>query len=271
MAVLAAGLFTGMLAATEPSRAQTPTQAPAQAPQPQPSQVPASTPPELAPEAIAALRRMGQHLVSLRSFEIVATLSIEYVLDNDQKILLGGTSQYRVRRPDRLRIDLSTDMLERVFQYDGKTLVVTAPKEKFFGRLEAKPTVRETLAWAAQTFGIEVPLADLFDWGTTDSSEADIREGFHVGKSRVGGVECDHWAFRQDDADWEIWIRSGDAPLPLRLSIVNTTDPARPRYEAVLTWTENRDFPDEIFIQPAAPDAKRIEFLPLAPGPRQRQ
>src|SRR5687767_10953187 len=108
MAVLAAGLLTGVLAATAPSRAQAPAQVPAQAPQAQPPQVPAATPPELAPESIAALRRMGKHLVSLRSFEIVATLSIEYVLDNDQKILLGGTSQYRVRRPDRLRIDLST-------------------------------------------------------------------------------------------------------------------------------------------------------------------
>jgi hypothetical protein len=120
----------------------------------------------LEPESIAALRRMGQYLVSLRSFEIASTLSLEYVLDNGRKILIGGTSRYRVRRPDKLRIDLSTDVLERILQYDGKNLVVTAPKENFFARLEAKSTVRETLAWAAQTFGIEVPLADLFDWGT---------------------------------------------------------------------------------------------------------
>ena len=162
-------------------------------------------------------------------------------------------------------------MLERIFQYDGKDLVVTAPKEKFFARLEAKPTVRETLAWAAQTFGIEVPLADLFDWGTADSPEAEIREGFYVGKARVGGVECEHWAFRQADADWEIWIRTGDRPLPLKLSIINTADPALPRYDAVLSWTESSAFPDDIFTQPPVPDAKRIDFLPLAPAPGPRK
>jgi hypothetical protein len=243
----------------------------AQAPPAQPSQAASGNPPVLDPESIAALKRMGRYLVSLRSFEVEATISIEYVLDNNQKILSGGTSRYRVRRPDRLRIDLSTDVLDRVFQYDGKDLVVTAPNEKFFSRLAAKPTVRETLAWAAQTFGIEVPLADLFDWGTADASEADIREGFYVGKSRVGGIECEHWAFRQADADWEIWIRTGDAPLPLKLSIVNTTDPALPRYEAVLSWTESSEFPDDIFTQAVVPDAKRIDFLPLAPGPGQRR
>ena len=231
----------------------------------------AAKPPALDPESIAALKRMGRYLVSLRSFEIAATISIEYVLDNNQKILIGGTSRYRVRRPDRLRIDLSTDVVDRIFQYDGKDLVVTAPKENYFARLEAKPTVRETLAWAAQTFGIEVPLADLFDWGTADAPEGDIREGFFVGKSRVGGVECEHWAFRQADADWELWIRTGDAPLPLKLSIINTTDPALPRYEAVLSWTEGGEYPDDIFIQPPVADAKRIDFLPLAPGPSQRR
>jgi hypothetical protein len=257
--VLAAGLCAAALAVTRAARAQ------ASPAQPQPS---ATKPPVLTPESIAALKRMGQQLASLRTFEIAATISIEYVLDNNQKILIAGTSRYRVRRPDRLRIDLSTDVLERVFQYDGKDLVVTAPQEKFFARVEAKSTVRETLAWAAQTFGVEVPLADLFDWGTTDAPEDEIREGFSVGKARVGGVECEHWAFRQADADWEIWIRSGDAPLPLKLSIVNTADPALPRYEAVLSWTESSDFPEAIFIDPPVPDAKRIEFLPLASGAR---
>ncbi|MBS0526821.1 MAG: DUF2092 domain-containing protein [Proteobacteria bacterium] len=217
------------------------------------------------------MKRMGRHLASLESFEIGATLSIEYVLDNNQKILVGGTSRYRVRRPDRLRIDLSTDVLDRVFQYDGKDLVVTAPKEKYFARLAARPTVRETLAWAAQTFGIEVPLADLFDWAAADPPEAEIREGFLVGKSHVGGVECDHWAFREADADWEIWIRTGDAPLPLKLSIINTADSALPRYDAVLSWPETGDFPDAIFIEPPVPDAKRIDFLPLAPPPGPRR
>jgi hypothetical protein len=226
--------------------------------------------PVLDPSSIAALKRMGQHLVSLRSFEIESVLSMEYVLDNNQKVVIGGTSRYRVRRPDRLRIDLSTDVLDRIFQYDGKSLVVTAPKEKFFAHLDAKPTVRETLAWAAQTFGIEVPLADLFDWGTADAAVADIREGFLVGKSAVRGIECEHWAFRQADADWEIWIRTGDAPLPLKLSIVNTADLALPRYEVVLSWMESSDFPDAIFIDPPVADAKRIDFLPLAPQSRNR-
>jgi len=69
--------------------------------------------------------------------------------------------------------------------------------------------------------------------------------------------------------DWEIWVRTGDRPLPLKLSIVSTADAARPRYEAVLTWTESVDFPDDIFVHTAPSGAKRIDFLPIVPAPGQ--
>jgi len=230
---------------------------------------PAGIQPVLDPASVEALKRMGDHLVTLRSFEITASITFEYVLENEQKILIGGTARHRVRRPDRLRVDLATDVLDRVFQYDGRTLTVTAPREGYFARLDAKPSIKETLSWAAQTFGVEMPLADLFDWGTPDAPHANVREGFHAGKARIAGTECDHWAFRGEGHDWEVWIRTGDKPLPLKLSIVNTTDPAQPRYEAILTWSESVDFPDDIFVHAVPAGAKRIEFLPLTPTPGQ--
>jgi hypothetical protein len=271
LTVVIAALGVSACVVTSSAAAPAPETFMAQASPPQASGPHEATPPVLDPAAVAALRRMGQHLMTLRSFEIQTTISMEYVLENDQKVLIGGTSRYRVRRPDRLRVDLTTDVLDRIFQYDGKQLVVTAPKEKYFARLDAKPTVRETLAWVAQTFGVEVPLADLFDWGTPQADESELREGFRVGMARIGGIECEHWAFRGEDVDWEIWIRTGDKPLPLKLSIVTTDDPARPRYEAVLSWTEAVEFADDIFVDAPTADAKRIEFLPIAPGQGQRK
>lgn len=241
----------------------------AQAPPTKAAQRPGGSAQTVDPAALAALRRMGDHLASLRSFEIRAAFTIEYVLDNDQKVLIGGTSRYRVRRPDRLRIDMTSDVLDRIFQYDGNQFVVTAPSENYFARLAAKPSIRETLAWLAQSFGVEVPLADLFEWGTPEAPKSDIREAFRVGKARVNDTMSEHWAFREAGVDWEVWIRAGDVPLPLKLSIVTTADRARPRYEVVLSWTDAVEFPDDIFVHTPAAGATRIEFLPLSPRARQ--
>ena len=35
----------------------------------------------------------------------------------------------------------------------------------------------------------------------------DVTSGFFVGKAIVGGVKCDHLAFRGKDVDWQIWIQ----------------------------------------------------------------
>ena len=56
------------------------------------------------------------------------------------------------------------------------------------------------MVWLSMFFGeVSVPTAFTQLAGTLI-----IREGFSVGTARVGGVDCEHWAFRQEDADWEI-------------------------------------------------------------------
>ena len=78
--------------------------------------------PAIAPEATAALERMGAHLRTLKTFEVRAATTQDEVLDSGQKVQFGGTTDLKVRRPDRLRADVSSDRKQRQFFYDGKTV-----------------------------------------------------------------------------------------------------------------------------------------------------
>ena len=73
----------------------------------------------------------------------------------------------------------------------------------------------------AQRYGLEFPLADLFYWGTAKSGVGDIRAATSLGRSTVAGVPCDHYAYRQADVDWQIWIEQGTSPLPRKLVITS--------------------------------------------------
>jgi hypothetical protein len=53
---------------------------------------------------------------------------------------------------------------------------------------------------------------------------------------------CNHYAFRQPDVDWQIWIANDQSALPCKLIITNTADDSRPQYTAVMHW----DFPPTI-------------------------
>ena len=152
--------------------------------QPQTSQAndPQAATKQVMPDALAALERMGGHLKTLKQFTLSAATTSEDVLDDDEKITIGGNITYRVRSPDRLSLDLRTDKRDRRYFYNGKTLTVYAPALKFYSIVPAPDTIAKTINEVEDTYGIEVPLADLFYLGTKGSKAdaSNIVSAFYV-------------------------------------------------------------------------------------------
>jgi hypothetical protein len=86
------------------------------------------------------------------------------------------------------------------------------------------------------------------------------QSGFKVGPETIGTTKVDHFAFNQPGIDWQLWIAQGDKPLPLRIVMTNTRDPALPQYAAKLTWTVNPALPAERFTFTPAADSGRISL-----------
>jgi len=215
------------------------------------------------PRATDALYKMGDELVTLQEFALRIDGTVEQVMDSGQKIQFGGTALYRVRRPDRLRLDTDPDTGFSSSYYDGKTLTLSTPAKKVYGSTEAKPTIGETVDWAEDTYGLEFPIADLWDWGTDNAPVDEIVDATSVGTARIDGVLCAHFAYRTEETDWEIWIETGDRPLPLKFAVVDKTQDSLPRFEATLHWSTSEHFADDVFLFSPTADAKKIPLAPL--------
>ena len=209
-------------------------------------------------DSLAALDRMGAYLRTLGSFEIKTDTLTDAVLDNGQKVQFAGSANYKVRRPSAFAVTVSDDRRVRRFLYDGKTFTVFSPRMGFYASVPAKPTIREMMASAYDKFKIELPLADLFRWGTDDDHRDDITSAVTVGYAKVNGVDADQYAFREGRIDWQVWIQRGDKPLPLKIVITDTADSAMPAYGAVLHWTTTAKFNDATFAFNPPKDAKKI-------------
>ena len=85
-----------------------------------------------------------------------------------------------------------------------------------------------------------------------------------VGPSAVEGTTCKHYAFQQDDIDWQIWIQRGDHPLPRRLVITTKTDEARPQHTAVYTWNLAPSFNEAAFSFEPPAGATRAVLAEIA-------
>lgn len=212
------------------------------------------------PGAIEALKNMGLYLRNLKSFTVRADSTTDEVLESGQKIQFGSTVNLKARLPDRLRMDVKSDAKERQLYYNGKTVTQYAPRLQYYASVAAPATIRESLIVAANEYDLSVPLADLFFWATDASSLDDIKSGIYLGPAMVGGLQCDHYAFRQEGVDWQIWIRSGKTPLPCKLLITTVDLPEQPQYATTLHWDVTTAIEDKTFTFVPPKGAQQIKF-----------
>lgn len=187
-------------------------------------------------DALSALNRMGEALRSLPAFTVTADVTTEQVLDSGQKLQYGGDLKIEAQRPNGFKIYMNFDHKKREIYYDGKSVTLFAPKVGYYASVPAPATIGATIATIQDKYGVEIPLADLFQLGVDPTLTARIQSGFHVGPEQVRGLACEHYAFRQEAADWQVWIRADGAALPCKMVITTTQDEAQPQYVVFMTW-----------------------------------
>lgn len=219
---------------------------------------PVADSPGVEPEAVEALNKMGASLRALTSLALHADVTTEQVLMSGQKLQSGGTIDLKARRPDRLRMDIVSDRQSRSLYYDGKTATLYAPRLGYFATFQASPTIREMLANAEEKHGLDFPLTDLFEWGTSSSDHQDLQSAFWVDSETIKGHVCDQYAMRQEGQDWQVWIRQGANALPCKLVITTTDDSSMPQYSIVFDWQPATGFAADTFAFKAPADTRRI-------------
>ena len=228
---LGAVLATAMVVAAAPAHAQTTAAAKA----------------ALDSGAMAALQSMGAYLRTLKTFQVEALTTNEDVLEDGLKTQYAGTVNILAQMPGRLLAEVSNERVDRMYLYDGKTFTLFAKRLNYYATVPAPATLGQLADKLDDNYGISVPLADLFRWGTPGWSTEGITAARDLGPSDVLGTTCQHYAFRQDDIDWQIWIQKGDNALPRKLVITTKTDEARPQTSAVYTWNLAPSFNDAAF------------------------
>lgn len=213
------------------------------------------------PAALAALDGMGQALRSLNSFSLASDASAEVVLDSGQKIELDGLVTYKVKKPDRLFVEVSSDRKQRQIYFDGEKLSVYAPRLKYYAQVNTSArTLGELAINAAEKYGIEMPIADMFFWGTEYAPKDRILEAMYVGPATLDAERVDQYAFRQREVDWQVWI-SRETSLPKQIVITSKDDPALPQYKARLHWDTRTPVDPMVFRFTPPAGAYRLDLV----------
>ena len=215
------------------------------------------------PASIQALKDMGAYLQTLDRFRASTSLTGERVLSDGQKLMHSASATVDAARPNKLRARMWSVRSERELIYDGKTVTVYIPAQKYYSSVAFSEPTSELVGKLEERYGVEIPLSDLFTWGTPAAPVDKIESAMNAGQDFIGDSLCDHYAFRQGNFDWEIWIATGTKPLPRKLVITNRGDEARPQSVTLMDWNLKPPFNEATFKFTPPKGATKIEIVPV--------
>ena len=91
-----------------------------------------------------------------------------------------------------------------------------------------------------------------------------VKGGILVGETSINGVLCDHLAFRQSNADWQLWVEKGARPLPRKVVITTRYEVGDPQFQATMTWNVQPRIDKSTFAFTPPSGAEEIPFADAA-------
>ncbi|MCG3195003.1 MAG: hypothetical protein DIJKHBIC_04272 [Thermoanaerobaculia bacterium] len=186
--------------------------------------------PKVDPEADKVLRAMAKYVGGLQAFSFSLDLDNEILDTAGQKLQLSSSSKIAVERPNKLYIYRQGTLADSELFFDGKAVTLFSKEKNFYFQLQSPGTIDDAINAVRSQTEIDAAGADLLYADPYPGLTTDLVSGQYLGRSFVHGVECHHLAFRADKVDWQIWVRDGDAPVPMKYVITTKWVTGAPQY-----------------------------------------
>jgi hypothetical protein len=215
-------------------------------------------------DAAQILKAMSDYMGSQKSISLSFDTDIEVITPEIQKIQFASSGKVLLNRPDKLRASRTGGYADVELVFDGKTVSVLGKNLNAYAQADAPGTIDQLVDLLRNQYGLELPGADLLISNPYEALMSDVITSKHIGQGVIDDVECEHLAFRNQDTDWQLWVRTGDQPIPCKFVITSKATAAAPQYTLVI-----KDFKtgvelnaDAFAFQPPA-DAKKVDFKAL--------
>ena len=179
-------------------------------------------------DAQAVLGAMTKYLGSLKSFTVEYAAADEIITPDGQKLQFLHSGKITLQRPGKLHAVRKGAAGAAEIFLDGKTLFLYGKTANAFLQLDASSV--DAAVDAVHKLGFDAPGADFLSDKPLDPSTTDMISGTHVGMTFVDGVEVHQLAFRGKDVDWQLWVTSGDKPLPVRYVVTTKLLAGAPQF-----------------------------------------
>jgi len=223
---------------------------------------PATTDAEIDPEALAVLRGLADHLAAAQQFAFEAETSYDAVQESGVTVEFGASRRALVSRPNRLRLEgQRREGAKAVTIFDGEAIWVHSPAAEAYATVEQPEGMDDAIDFAVGTLRMKAPLVDLISPQFYETVMGELTRAFYLGETVVAGVPCEHVLLSNEYTDFQLWIATGEEPLPRRIVITYREEPGEPQFRAQFLDWDMAPANVEAQLKFTPPDgAERIRF-----------
>ncbi|MHC2455631.1 hypothetical protein ACVMIX_002272 [Rhizobium leguminosarum] len=216
------------------------------------------------PDARKLVKAMSDYLSAQKAISFAYDTNFEIVTTEHQKLLLASSGKVEMGRPDKLRVTRTGGFADVEMTFDGKTATVLGKHLNLYTQADLPGTIDHLVDEMRDKLHRPVPGADLLLPNVYDELMRDVVDVKDLGSGVIGGVECDHLAFRTKELDWQLWIAQGEKPYPCRYVITATQVDLGPQYSIQISdWKTGTDVVAEDYSFKNTTDAKKVELEKL--------
>jgi hypothetical protein len=180
--------------------------------------------------AKSLLKAMSDYLAAQKAISFSYDTNLEIVTKDKQKLALASSGMITLNRPDKIRATRHGGFADIEAVFDGKTLTLLGKTANLYGQADVPGTIDHLVDELRDKYHKPVPGADLLLSNVYDQLMPPVVNVKDLGSGVIGGVECDHLAFRTKEVDWQIWIAQGARPYPCRYVITSKLVANAPQY-----------------------------------------
>ncbi|MFC1823917.1 DUF2092 domain-containing protein [Thermodesulfobacteriota bacterium] len=216
----------------------------------------------IGPDADKILRSMSTYLGGLSAFNVNADIDIEIIDLAGQKLQLSSYATIVIERPGKLKARRLGAFADTELIFDGKVLTLYGKSHNIYFQIGSPGTIDDAFQTMRDKIGLSAPGADLLYADPYPSLASGIVSGAYLGTVYVNGVECHYLAFREAKVDWQLWVKAGDAPLPMKYVIITKWVIGAPQYSVRFRdWNTKPRIEANRFEFSAPEGARRLEII----------
>jgi hypothetical protein len=183
-----------------------------------------------ATHAKGLLKAMSDYLAAQKTIQFAYDTNLEVVTTDGQKLGLASSGSVALSRPDKIRVTRRGGFANVEMVFDGKTLSLLGKNANLYAQVEVPGSIDHLVDELRDRFHRPLPGADLVMSDVYGQLMPLVEDAKDLGSGVIGGVECDHLAFRTEEVDWQIWIAQGDRPYPCRYVVTSKKVAGSPQY-----------------------------------------